>query len=189
VVIDYKSSQKQLDPVLMAHGLQLQLLAYLNVVRQWPNPDQLFHAERLSPAGVFYVNLRGKYERRKNRTEALRTPQQLRREAYRHSGRFDLTALRQLDCRPDALAGDQFNYRITNAGQVNKNSRDAMERAEFEALLDSVQTNLRKMGMEIFAGHAAVSPYRKGKTTACDQCGYQSICRIDPWTHRFRVLR
>jgi ATP-dependent helicase/DNAse subunit B len=44
------------------------------------------------------------------------------------------------------------------------------------------------MGIEIFAGAAAVSPYRKGATTACDQCGYRSICRIDPWTHRFRLL-
>ena len=87
------------------------------------------------------------------------------------------------------MAGDQFNYRLTSAGQINKNSREAMERREFEALLSSVQTNLKKMGMEIFAGKATVSPYRKGKITACDQCGYQSICRIDPWTHAFRVLK
>ena len=42
VVVDYKSSQKQLDPVLMAHGLQLQLLTYLNVLRYWPNPSSRF---------------------------------------------------------------------------------------------------------------------------------------------------
>jgi len=47
---------------------------------------------------------------------------------------------------------------------------------------------LKMMGQEIFSGLAKVSPYRKGATTACDQCGYQSICRIDPWTHTFRVL-
>ena len=34
-----------------------------------------------------------------------------------------------------------------------------------------------------------VAPYRKGTMTACKRCDYQSICRIDPWTHRFRVLK
>jgi ATP-dependent helicase/DNAse subunit B len=45
------------------------------------------------------------------------------------------------------------------------------------------------MGREIFAGAARVDPYRKGQTIACDHCKYQSICRIDPWTHVYRVLR
>jgi len=34
-----------------------------------------------------------------------------------------------------------------------------------------------------------VAPFRKGSVTACDHCQYQGICRIDPWTHPFRVLR
>src|SRR5262249_5697690 len=34
VVIDYKSSQKKLDDVLLANGLQLQLLAYLRVLER-----------------------------------------------------------------------------------------------------------------------------------------------------------
>ena len=33
VVVDYKSSHKQLDPVLLAHGIQLQLIAYLKSLR------------------------------------------------------------------------------------------------------------------------------------------------------------
>jgi ATP-dependent helicase/DNAse subunit B len=44
------------------------------------------------------------------------------------------------------------------------------------------------MGRRIFAGDVNVDPYRKGAETACDFCDYRGICRIDPWTHRFRVL-
>jgi ATP-dependent helicase/nuclease subunit B len=189
VVVDYKSSRKQLDPVLMAHGLQLQLLTYLNVLRHWPNPGELFGAARLIPAGVFYVSLRGKYAREKNRRDALENTGQARNEAYRHAGRFDARFLRLLDSRPDALGGDQFNYRLTKSGQVYKSSREALDAAEFQALLDSVETNLKKMGREIFSGEAKVAPYRKGAATACEQCDYRSICRIDPWTHRYRVLK
>jgi ATP-dependent helicase/nuclease subunit B len=189
VVVDYKSSQKQLDPVLLAHGLQLQLLTYLNVLRHWPNPREMFGVARLAPAGVFYVNLRGKYDHELNRLDALADIEQARKLAYRHVGRFDTRALRQLDGRPGARQGDQFNYRLTNDGQVYKSSREALATGEFEALLDSVETHLEEMGRRIYLGAAEVAPFRKSSTTACDQCSYQSICRIDPWTHRYRVLR
>jgi ATP-dependent helicase/nuclease subunit B len=189
VVVDYKSSQKQLDPVLLAHGLQLQLLAYLNVLRYWPNPREWFDAARLEPAGVFYVNLRGHYQREPNRVAALADPGPARKLAYRHSGRFDARVLRQLDGRPHAMQGDQFNYRRTNGGDIHKNCREALGPAEFEALLDSVETNLQSMGQQIYEGVASVAPYRKATATACDQCDYRAICRIDPWTQRYRVLR
>ena len=57
--------------LLMEHGLQLQLAAYLNVLRHWPDPRPVFGVSRLVPAGVFYVNLRGDYDREPNRDEAL----------------------------------------------------------------------------------------------------------------------
>ena len=189
VVVDYKSGHKQLDPLLMAHGLQLQLLAYLNVLRHWPNPQQRFGAKRLIPAGVFYVSLRGKYQREQNRRDALADAEGARELAYRHAGRFDSRVLARLDARPDALEGDQFNYRLTGKGEVDKRSRDAMDTAEFAALLDAVKEQLRQMGRQIYSGRAEVAPFRKGAATACDQCSYRSICRIDPWTHHFRVLR
>ncbi len=189
VVVDYKSSRKQLDPVLLAHGLQLQLLAYLSVLRRWPEPRRLFGVPRLVPVGVFYVNLQGRPPREANRRLALADPEQARKLACRHSGRFDLSALRQLDARPDAQEGDQFNYRLTQDGQIYKNSAEAMGTADFLALLDSVETSLKQMGRRIFAGDTEVSPFRKSTIIACDQCEYQAICRIDPWTHRYRVLR
>jgi ATP-dependent helicase/nuclease subunit B len=188
VVVDYKSSEKKLDSLLIANGLQLQLLAYLNVLRRWPNPREVFGATRLKPAGVFYVNLRGKYKSQPNRNEALAETDEARKLAYRHSGRFDVRALPKLDLRAGAMKGDQFNYKKNKDGSVSKVSREALPAEEFAALLDLVEANLISMGREIFSGSAKVSPYRKGATTACQQCDYQSICRIDPWTHQFRAL-
>jgi ATP-dependent helicase/DNAse subunit B len=34
-----------------------------------------------------------------------------------------------------------------------------------------------------------VSPYKKGKQVPCEFCDYRAACRIDPWTHSYRVLR
>src|SRR5438046_6754539 len=124
-----------------------------------------------------------------NRRDFLADTYAARLLAYRHTGRFDKTALRLLDSRSDVQQGDQFNYRLTKDGQVYKNCREALSTAEFAALLDSVESNLREMGKRIFSGAVEVDPYRKGSTTACDYCDYRGICRIDPWTHKYRVLK
>ena len=77
---------------------------------------------------------------------------------------------------------------VTNGGKIHGNSREALATDRFEALLDSVERNLKQMGEAIFAGQAKVDPFRKGAVTACDQCEYRAICRLDPWTHNFRSL-
>lgn len=187
VVIDYKSSEKKLDAVLVEHGVQLQLPAYLNVLRHWANPTPLLGVARLTPTGVFYVNLRGRYERSSTRAEALADPLTARRAAYKHTGRFDAGILSKLD-RSGASQGEQFNFRLNQDGTLRKGSAEALEHAEFVAMLDRIEKRLRQMGREIFAGEAKVDPYRKGKTTACDFCDCRAICRIDPWTHNYRVL-
>jgi ATP-dependent helicase/nuclease subunit B len=109
-----------------------------------------------------------------------------RRKAYRHTGRFDADVLPQLD---RTGAADQFNYRRNNDGSLRKGSVEAMPHAEFEKLLDGVETQLRTMGERIFSGAAQVDPYRKGRQTPCEFCDYQAACRIDKWTHQYRPLR
>ena len=189
VVMDYKSGRRKLDKILVEHGVQLQLLGYLAAVRRWPDPRPWLGVDRLVPAGVFYVNLRGKYDSGATRTEALATADEARCLAYRHTGRFREDALPKLDRRPGAKAGNQFNYRRNQDGSLNRASVEALPRAEFEALLNRVETQLTEMGRAIFAGEAKVDPYRKGSETPCEFCDYRTACRIDPWTHRYRVLR
>jgi ATP-dependent helicase/nuclease subunit B len=186
LVLDYKSSSKKLDKVLVENGVQLQLLAYLNVLRHWKNPQAVFGVNRLVPAGVFYVNLRGEYKGGGTRAEILADADAARRKAYRHTGRFDASVLDKLD---RTGAADQFNYRRNNDGSLRNGSVEALPRAEFEKLLDGVETQLRAMGKQIFDGAAQVDPYRKGKQTPCEYCDYQAACRIDKWTHEYRGLR
>jgi ATP-dependent helicase/nuclease subunit B len=186
VVLDYKSSKKTLDKVLIEHGVQLQLPGYLAALRRWPDPQEIFKVTRLVPAGVFYVNLRGEYKSGGTRAEILADAGEARRKAYRHTGRFDAGVLPHLD---RLGAADQFNYRRNNDGSLRKGSTEALSRAEFEKLLDGVEAQLRGLGERIFSGAAQVNPYRKGKQTPCEFCDYQAACRIDKWTHQYRVLR
>jgi ATP-dependent helicase/nuclease subunit B len=185
VVLDYKSSGKKLEALLMEHGVQLQLAAYLSALRRFPKTRELFGVDQLIPAGVFYINLRGQFENGETRAEILGGMDDARRAAYRHTGRFDAAAIGKLD---SAGAMDQFNYKLTKDGSLHKGRAEAMPRDEFEALLDGVETQLRRIGEEIFSGRAHIDPYRKGRETPCEYCDYQAACRIDPWSHRYRLL-
>jgi ATP-dependent helicase/nuclease subunit B len=189
VVLDYKSSARKLDPLLVAHGIQLQLLAYLNVLRSFTETERVFAVKDLRPAGVFYVNLRGQYPSARTRTEALAGIQAARAAAYQHTGRFDISARSKLDARTAAQTGDQFKYRLCKDGSLCGGSHEALDSASFTQLLQNVENHLKRMGREIYAGKVQLDPYRKGNVGACDRCQYQPICRIDPWTHSYRVLR
>jgi ATP-dependent helicase/nuclease subunit B len=188
VVTDYKSGGKKLDPLLVANGVQLQLLAYLGALRHWQKPDATFGVKRIQPAGAFYVSLRGKFEAGDTRDEIL-DDREAKKLAYRHNGRFDAGHLRKLDRRPDATKGDQFSYRLNKGGELSSNSAEGLSGKEFAGLLDNIEAQLRDLGQRIFAGEAQVDPYRKGKMTPCEYCDYRAACRIDEWTHAWRVLR
>jgi ATP-dependent helicase/nuclease subunit B len=185
VVLDYKSSGKKLETLLVEHGIQLQLAAYLNALRYFKKSHELFGVEKLTPAGIFYINLRGQFENGDTRGDVLDSAGDSRCAAYRHTGRFDAAALEKLD---STGARDQFNYKRNKDGSLHKGRAEALPRAEFEALLDTVEEQLRRIGNEIFAGTAHLDPYRKGRETPCEYCDYQAACRIDKWTHRFRIL-
>jgi ATP-dependent helicase/nuclease subunit B len=187
VVVDYKSSLHKLDSVLLRHGLQLQLPAYLSVLRRLPHPEKMFGAARLIPAGVFYINLRGNFKPGETRHEVLLCETPAWQAAYKHAGRFDLAALPHLDNRGESK-GTQFNYRLKNDGQPYAGVPDPMDHAAFQQMLDEVEQNLVRMGRAIFAGDIQLNPFQKGTQRACDHCVYQGICRIDPWTHPFRQL-
>ena len=187
VVTDYKSGGKKLDSLLVQNGIQLQLLAYLGALRHWKNPREFFGVEKIIPAGAFYVNLRGEFKSGGSRAEVL-DDVEAKKTAYRHNGRFDAGALRKFDRRAEVSKGDQFNFRLNKGGELPSNSAEALPREQFEALLDGVENKLRELGEQIFSGAAAVDPYRKGTQTPCQYCDYRAACRIDGWTHEWRVL-
>ncbi len=186
VVMDYKSGAKKLDDTLMKHGLQLQLPGYLALLRHIAAPPGMFGVDKLIPAGMFYVNLRGKTEPAATRGDALRNRDEVKQAGFKHFGRFDFSQVRRLD---KSGGSGQFNYKINQNGEPNKTIKDAMASGDFLELLDDVEEQLRRMGREIYGGAIDPNPYQKGEDRACDKCECQGVCRFDPWTGTFRRLK
>ena len=191
VVVDYKSSPKKLDPLKIAHGLQLQLLAYLNVLRApaVPHLPSPISDSPPRPTGVFYVPLHGAAGSTGERAEILSEDEAARRATYQHAGRFDFAQRALLDARLGGAASGQFKLRLNKDGGLIARGSDALPTTEFTALLTQVEANLRRLGDAIFAGEISVSPVRlSASDKACDRCDYRAICRFDPWTQPYRTL-
>lgn len=180
-ILDYKSSIKKLDALKLQNGLQLQLLSYLAFLRQLSGAQNPFGSGKIVPAGAFYISLRADSSTGRNRVDAEAEFAMKAREAHRHHGRYCLDYLDQFDHRADRKYSDQFN--------THRQSKDGVGRKDFEQLLDDIEAQLKRIGLGIFAGEVAVSPYRKSSETACEHCAYRSVCRFDDWSDKYRVLK
>ena len=188
VVMDYKSSARTLNPAKLHHGLELQLLSYLGVLRHVIEPGKYFGAPRLSPAGAFYIPLNGGGGRPgATRSEIVGGGGAARREGYQHNGRFVAESLEHFDNR-GVSRGDQFKFAKNQDGSLSARGNEALPAVEFEALREKIEGHLRDDGRRIFSGELDVSPFRIGQETACDRCDFRPVCRFDPWVQPFREL-
>lgn len=187
-VIDYKSSSRELDPVKLEHGLQLQLMAYLAALGDRPEVAQILGFRELRPAGAFYVCLNPASPAVASRQEAGDAGSGGDVAACRHRGRFNREWLEVFDRRRPGK-GDQFHFSIKKDGTFGARTGDASTSEEFRRLIEDSVGHLTRFGNAIFAGGIAVSPAQVKTERACDYCDFRSVCRFDPWLDRFRVLK
>ena len=64
-----------------------------------------------------------------------------------------------------------------------------MATKEFAEMLGRVESELVRMGREIYRGKIDLNPFQKGQEQACTWCEFKAICRFDPSVSSFRVLR
>lgn len=186
VVIDYKNSGNALMAIRLENGLQLQLLTYAIVLQHCRANHPLPAGTELFPAGVFYVSLKEKPVSCGNRREANEKTRQP--SNFKHSGRFNLESMHLLGAGCDS-GKEQFNARFKKDGGIYANCHDPLPGDSYESLLALARTNLTQMGRRILDGEIALSPYKLKSEKACQFCDYSAICRIDAWTHQWRVLR
>jgi ATP-dependent helicase/nuclease subunit B len=187
VVLDYKSRPHSVDPVLLEHGIQLQLPAYLAALTSLLSSSAPDRFGPLRPAGFFYASWQPKRVVCASRREAEAGEESTTARRYQHRGRFTIGSLPWLERQPGA---GQFACRRKQDGELAARQADPLPDATFAALLERVEARLKYLGRRILFGEAAVDPYQKGaRQRACNTCAYPAICRLDPWTHSFRRLK
>ena len=191
VIIDYKSSQRKPCRLKLSEGIQQQLPAYLIMLRDFPEPQKRFGVETLKPAGMFYISLSGAAQSAdRSKARSVEARNGFLTKTYQHHGVFSLEYKDFLDNRTGASKGEQISYEFKKDGGAKQKPFGALSPEAFHDMLQTLETKWKQMGEEIYAGRAAIQPYKIKKETACDQCSYASICRIDNWTHQnYRTLK
>lgn len=187
MVLDYKLKKRLLDERLLRAGIDLQLAAYALALDEVVDWTAVAGGARPELAGYGYVGIGGVTERAASRSEGWADPEPSQ-SPYRHRGRLRVEAAPWLDARTPGDSSGQFALKFKKDGTPSKVG-DGRASAEFEALLVEVQDVIRDLGDRLFSGDVAVSPYRQGGRTACDQCELRAICRFDAWTQSYRSIR
>jgi ATP-dependent helicase/nuclease subunit B len=178
LVFDYKSSARKLHRVLVENAIQQQLPAYLAALQKMGGTAEFPFEVRAG--GAFYVNLRAEVKKADSRSAAFHAEGAA--IDLKQTGAFDAGLLERLDKEKTGLL---FDYSKEGRPSVEYK---ALAPEEFANFVSDTETRLRELGRRIFEGDVRMDPYKKGGQTACNNCFYGAICRIDPWTHPFRKL-
>ena len=171
-VIDYKTGNTSFDLLALYHGLQLQLMIYLDgalQVEQKKYPDK-----EIVPAGVFYYNVKDPMIQEKIHADVESVSDQM---------------LKKLKMNGLVQADDDVSFRIDNTlssipVSVNKDGNfsrrsSVASRKQFDALGAYVRQKICDIRESILDGNAAVEPYELGKKNACTYCPYSTVCGFD----------
>jgi ATP-dependent helicase/nuclease subunit B len=184
LVFDYKSSKHTLDPLLLEHGIQMQLPVYLAALQALGLPD----GSPVRPGGVAYLSLKPSTKRVKNRADT--EGDSADEASFRHDirGRFDLDIHTLLLPTGTPTPQTPFKAKVKKDGQPYKSS-DLQPTAEFASCVKRIPEMLEGLGRRILQGEVHVAPYQDPKgQTPCERCQFDGVCRIEPDRFDFRRL-
>lgn len=172
-VLDYKTGSKAFDVVALYHGLQLQLMVYMDAalrMEEKKHPDK-----EVIPAGVFYYQIQDPLVEKQDE-EKLK--EALLRE-LRPDGMINLRdeVLKHLDVRKEGES-DVVPVKYNKNGSLAKSSKAAPQE-EFQSMMRHALKKIKEAHRMILGGDTKAIPYRRGQETACDYCKYRHVCGFD----------
>lgn len=178
-VIDYKSGQTKFDLTSVFHGLQLQLMVYMNAAceeQQRKNKKCL-----VIPAGILYYHIDDPLvvsdsfqdftEEEKDEVAIL---EQLAVDGLVVD---DQEVIHHMDQHPE-MPPKVLPISLKKDGTLSALSSAAIPE-NFEVLSWHVKRRTRQLGEQIFSGDIRIHPYRYGTKKACDYCSFKAVCGFD----------
>jgi len=183
-VIDYKLNGSALTLDRVYHGLSLQLLTYLLVLRE--NGEKLT-GRKMTPAAAFYVKLLRQLDEVKHPDEVSLEDPTLLDLRVKPRGIFEEGYLPALDNSGMPGQSKVVNALVKADGTLGKRG-DAAERDAFSALIDHVQLRIGQIADLLLDGHIAPHPFQINGVSPCPNCDFRPVCRFDPAIDRYKHL-
>lgn len=191
-IIDYKSGNTGFQLLNIYHGLQLQLVVYMNAALEIM--ERRHPGKKAVPAGIFYYHVKD---------PMIESDESLEEEALAEKifGELRLNGIVNeeravLDVFDESLEdGKSVNSNVipvglNKDGSVKKVSKTLPEQ-DFAALSAYVSETVLHLGQRMMKGDIGVSPYALSGKTGCDYCEFRSVCHFDARVrgYEFRKLK
>ncbi len=174
-IVDYKSSPKRLDVTEVLHGLQLQLMIYLNAACRLNDGAA---NKPLQPFGAFYFAVDEVVI--DDDAGAVGDIDEQLLAAHQLDGVFidSDEALNAVDRDFAELGSSQVIK--ARAGKTGvKVNHQVVTADELNVLKDYALLKATKLADQIYRGDIAIAPVLRGAKTPCQYCHYGDICRFD----------
>jgi len=175
-VIDYKSGSIKFDLLKIYHGMQLQLVVYMNAAMELEKKKHT--SKEIVPGGLFYYHIDDPVI---EVTEDV-TEQDIREAILKELKpdgvvNSEEAVYRAMDDDFETKS-DVIPVELKKSGELSARSSVATAE-EFDVLKEYVNYSIVEAGKNIYKGNVKVSPFVDGQTSGCDYCPYKSICGFD----------
>lgn len=176
-IVDYKSGSETLDLSKVHHGLQLQLVAYMDAVLN--DPALLTTLPEVAPGGLFYFKIDDPMVDLESVREEDVERELLKKLKLNGLVIGGLEMAKRLDTTLDEASKSlRIPFELKRDGTPTAGS-GVLEASTFESLRRFVRLKIATLGEDILKGEIDVAPYRFGTRTACDYCDLMGICQFD----------
>lgn len=177
-IIDYKSGKKDLSLTDIYHGLQLQLLVYLDAILE----SGALKGEDVNPAAILYSRIDdpiAKFDENKDDEEI--------REDILKSLKMqgllikDSDIIKQMD---KSLATGERSTSLIIPANLNKDGTlgrytKGVTKEEFDIIRKYVKGIIKDICEDMLGGNISISPYKNKDQNSCAFCNYSAICQFD----------
>ena len=171
-VIDYKTGNTTFNLLEIYHGLQLQLMIYLDGALEVEKMK--YSGKEVIPAGVFYYNIKDPMIEGKINADLEKVSKDIMKELKMNGLVMkDAGLVQRMDSSVSSIP-----VGFKNDGSFKANSSVA-DKDQFAALGRYVKTKIEKIRNSILEGNAQVSPYKLKQREACTYCPYVTVCGFD----------
>ena len=183
-IIDYKSSDKELELDKVYYGLSLQLLTYLDIVVS--NALQLIDLPA-EVGGLLYFHVHRPFISH-DIDDLLRqegyeqTVEQLQYEKYKMNGYLpeDYDVVHLSDQRlGEQSKSDIVPITLKKDGSFSSRGNAILANDSLQLLRKYTNQMIEDSAIKITKGHLKINPTKHGSKTACDYCQYRGICQFD----------
>lgn len=173
-IVDYKTGSRAFDVVSLYHGLQLQLMVYMDAAVRLEESQH--PGKEIIPAGVFYYRIQDPLvEKTEEGGEEELILKELKPDGIINRKE---EVLEHLDHQK---AGESLviPVRYNKDGSLAKGSKSAVSEEEFQLMMRHAARKVVETRQKIMEGRTEAAPYRRGQETGCDYCPYRHVCGFD----------